>query len=284
VQKFDSEDKKNKKNTVALYILTVFLVVQFAVPTYGIIKDVLGQNEYVFVLGGSSVRAEIEQRKPSEVLGALLERLFPPSAAGGDKEPSLPGEGDANNPADPDGGKGEEKPGVKPGESTKPGGSGGSGGSVPPKPPGGFGVEDVDDIEYNTGGSVDINVFNHRKYSAGEDKFIAPGDFWNYDFKVRNDLDRPVNYKVSIEVTDGMPDGFKIPMRFQLKRKVGASFVTVVDWTDNPVTIVELSTAGALADIEYQLHWQWPEGPDDNRYLEHAGKAYTLTVKVGADV
>lgn len=268
MQRLSEEAKKNKKNTIALYILTVLLVAQFAVPTYGIIKDFLGQDEYVFVLGESSVHAEIEQRKPSDVFGAMLDRLFPP---GEGSESLTPGGGNEGVSTDPDTGS-EELPGTKPDKPARPDKP-----STPDSPvtPGGLDVED-DDIFYSD--SADINVFGDRKR-------IAPGDAGTYRFQVQNKSNGAYVYDVVLNTKDTLPDDAKIPMEFRLQRD--GAFVTGSDaWTGNLTDLYDDQKIEAGKQVTYTLNWRWAESDNDNRFIPYAANeayAYTLTVTVSAE-
>lgn len=275
VQTRSTEDRKNKKNTVALYILIVALVAQFAVPTYGIIKDFLGQDEYVFVLGGTSVHAEVNRRKASDILGAMLDYLFPPDRTGEGGVVTPPEEEDVDGPVVPDDKDDDEgeQPDTKPDRPPKPPKPDDS--KPDPETPGDIGVEDKDTAYCD---SADINIFGDRKR-------IAPGDFGTYKFKVINESDDTHFYDVTLSAIDTLPDGAKIPMEFRLQRE--EEFVTGNEaWTGTLEHLYEDRQVDAGKEVTYTLHWRWPESDDDNKFIPYGDRvefSYTLTVTVTAE-
>lgn len=171
---------------------------------------------------------------------------------------------------------GEETPTPKP-PVKPPGGTDASGGTTkppvdPPKPPNeGFGVDDSKKV-YTEGAATDINIFGNRKY-------IAPGSSGKYTFNVENMSGETYVYTVSFEAADNIPGSGYIPMEYKLQRE--GSFISGDEntWVSLSALSVddEITTGKKLPFI---LHWQWPEGTNDNDYIQYAGLEYTLTVKV----
>lgn len=162
---------------------------------------------------------------------------------------------------------------------------------LPPEQPGGDsagggggGVFDFDVLDtatttsYGTAGAVSVNIF-------GADKRIAPGMSGIYKFTVDNTRNKHATlYDVTFTASDTLPDARKIPLHYRLKAEGVYVAGDEAKWCTPEELYQEDKSAQGLKDVEYTLEWEWPDGDNDNNYAAYAGQAYSLMIKVTAQV
>lgn len=162
---------------------------------------------------------------------------------------------------------------------------------LPPEQPGGDsagggggGVFDFDVLDtatttsYGTAGAVSVNIF-------GADKRIAPGMSGIYKFTVDNTRNKHATlYDVTFTASDTLPDARKIPLHYRLKAEGVYVAGDEAKWCTPEELYQEDKVAQGQKDVEYTLEWEWPDGNNHNDYAAYAGQAYSLMIKVTAQV
>jgi hypothetical protein len=157
------------------------------------------------------------------------------------------------------------------------GGGGGDGGGV--TSPRDFNVLDTTTAtSYGTAGAVNVNIFGNKK-------LIAPGMSGIYKFTVDNTRNKHATlYDVTFTASDTLPDARKIPLHYRLKAEGVYVAGDEAKWCTPEELYQEDKVAQGQKDVEYTLEWEWPDGNNDNDYAAYAGQAYSLMIKVTAQV
>ncbi|MCP1100916.1 LPXTG-motif cell wall-anchored protein [Aequitasia blattaphilus] len=109
--------------------------------------------------------------------------------------------------------------------------------------------------------------------SSNEDKVIAPGTNQEYTFKIKNNSDETMSYKMTCEVFTEPKDLF-FPVEMSLKSYSGSY---LLGDEDTLVNVEDISLITDLADLAgnhyafYTLNWQWPFEWGNDEYDTYLG-------------
>lgn len=117
-------------------------------------------------------------------------------------------------------------------------------------------------------GSNEISVL-----SSNGDKLIAPGTENEYTFRIKNNSNAPINYKMTCEVFTSPKELF-FPVEMSMKSYTGDYLFGSSNTSANVGDISEVSDSATLQANNYAyytLNWQWPFEWDNDEYDTYLG-------------